>query len=648
MKHCSVQSVLARMAQKAWQGQERGSTLPTFSPEQSRLDRMKEYSAILTARNSQKKIQQSLVCVKESTSPRSVTSVVPPLRPQPRKAAVKSMTTEIYCNPCTRDNLQREAAGYCIECSEYFCETCIKHHRNLKITKNHTTQDRQQMPKGNSHIPDEETIEICSLHREELVRYFCKDHDEPICTVCATLKHRACSDVAYIPELQSTETNKRCIDAIKYMKTLAAQFEKVQSNTEQNIQELDKMQSDFKQNIVNVRQDISDLLKQLEQEAILSMESLHQTEQCYLNDRVQTCKEAVKEVQLASQQLESAKKNGIDSKVFLYMRKINKHVSHYEELLADIQSKNRNSLKFKFKRADKIKDFLHTANCLGHTDIVQQPVRTIKLLTQFKVDSRMDQDKPCITGSCVLDDGRIVLADSDNQSVKIASHNQLITQSKLSSEPWDVCAVSKDQVIVSLPYEQKLQFLTIGSTVHPLRKIGKVESLKSSQYYGVAHTSGKLFVTCPKDDPPNVKILDMQGSLLQQIPAVTDTSSVFSNPLYITTSRDGNRIYVSDCGNNSVIVVDVGQQDNEDKVIEMPDNNPVGGLCLTAEGDIYMCGYQTHSVHQLSPDQGIPTMDVIGSEGGLLHPQSICYNAQGRQLLVTMEKSNLVKIFQLF
>lgn len=631
------------MAAKARKDQEKVPTLPSFSANQSRLDRMREYSTLLTARNAQNRIN-----AQELGSPRSTTSLsMPKIQTQPQKRPVKSMGTDVHCSPCSHDNMYHDAAGYCIECSEYFCETCIKHHKNLKITKHHTMQDRRQMPKIKNYIPEEETIEICSLHPEELVRYFCMDHDEPTCSVCTTLDHRSCTEVLYIPDIKSKETNKTCVNTIKHLNSLAGQFEKAQSDTEKNLKTLDIMQSDYKQTLLKLHEDIVNLLRKLERDCVQKMEYLRESELGYLAARRETCQDAVKTLRQSATQLDVAKRNGIDNKVFLYIRKTAKQIKLYEAMLTDIDKKNQNALQFKFKTDPKVKDFLKDTSNIGRLAIQQRPVRTVTLLTQFKVSSRTDNlDVSDVTGSCVMEDGRVVLADMNNESLKLIRNNQLVTQSKLSSEPWDVCAISAEQVIVSLPHEKKLQFLSIGPTIHPLKKIGHVASVKSSQYYGVAYHNNHLYVTCPKDEPPCIKILDMQGTELQQITGTNEDESLFTDPRYISVGIDGKKIFVSDSGNNAVILLEQKKDGMENSVYEVPEGVTPGGISVQAEGDVYVSGYKSNSILRLS-QEGEYQMDFIGSEGGLLQPQSICHSALNRQLIVTMQKTNLVKVFQL-
>lgn len=662
VEYYDIQRVLDRMASSqnfrpetstTAGGLRNQSILADLSRNTSRLDRMKEYTAALSAKSrtiytpalsaiqqrSAKQPQLSPRVIKQSSSPT-------PSLFKPHKQA-KSMTTDIYCGPCLRDKLHHQAAGYCVECSEYFCETCIKHHRNLKITKYHTVRDRRQMPKVKHYIQEDETVEICELHLGELLRYFCKNHDEPCCAICATLNHRTCEDLIYIPEIEGIKTTKSCIAMIKHMNNLTKEFEGVRDGTEKCIKTLDTQKTDYEQKLEKMHKDFQDLLQSLEKDAEQNMTDVYDEEKAYLTSRVDTCNQAVQALQVSINNLDMAKQNGIESKIFLQMKKLSKQIYHFELLLADIKTKNNVPMKFTFKADDKVRDFLTSTEVLGAVDIKKKPQKTATIIAQFYVKSHSDVYPNCdITGSCVLDDGRIVLADMYNASLKVVDSSfHMVTQTKLSSEPWDLCATSSDQIVLTLPKEKKLQYFSINATIQPSKKIGSIPSLKNTAYYGVAYKQEKLYVTCPKDEPPCIKVLDMQGGQLQQIASTNSEEALFSDPLYLAITNDSKKLYISDSGNQSIITIDL-KKGGTQAVYTLPQGNPPGGITVQKDGEVFICGFKTNSVLVMT-GTGEFRDEIISGDTGLASPQSICYSAKHRQLIVTMQKSDIAQVYQL-
>ena len=560
----------------------------------------------------------------------------------------QSVVTEMYCGPCSRDGQHHDAEGFCIDCSEYFCNTCIKHHRNLKITKNHVLRDRKTMPKykqlSESDEQDESTSETCDIHTSELLRYFCKDHDEPCYSVCATLKHRQCNEILYIPDIKAKKTNKQSELMLRRIRILTNQFDKVHEETNKNIETLDTQRSEFQQAVLKTHQDIVAMLHRLEKNVARDMSIVHESEKGYLVKRAEACSDTIKSLQFCSGNLNIALKNGIESKSFLQLKKTAKQVAQFEALLEAMKYKNSDTLKFQFRSSRSTKELLKNMTSLGMLEIVNRPTKSATFVKEFKITSQSDSYQVCdITGCIVLQDGRILLADMYNESLKLfGTNNKLVAHSKLSAEPWDLSLVHPEQVVLTLPREKKLQFYTVGTVLRPQHKIGPTLT-KSSQFYGVVYHEQKLYVSCPKDDPPSIKILDMQGKELRTITASPQERNLFSDPLYLTISNDGRVIYVSDSGNNTVISLQL-KSDGQVKTYSDSENNPMAGLVIQPDGNLYVCGFKTKSILNLTSECMFVNSLI---EGGLKNPQAVCYSPIHQQLVVTMQKSDVVKIFQL-
>lgn len=41
-----------------------------------------------------------------------------------------------------------EAAGFCVECVEYLCATCVEAHQRVKFTKDHTIRQKTDVSQG--------------------------------------------------------------------------------------------------------------------------------------------------------------------------------------------------------------------------------------------------------------------------------------------------------------------------------------------------------------------------------------------------------------------------------------------------------------------------------------------------------------------
>ena len=49
-----------------------------------------------------------------------------------------------------------EATGYCVECVEFLCVTCIEAHQRVKFTRDHTIRQKEEMSPGSKCSPRQE------------------------------------------------------------------------------------------------------------------------------------------------------------------------------------------------------------------------------------------------------------------------------------------------------------------------------------------------------------------------------------------------------------------------------------------------------------------------------------------------------------
>ncbi|XP_052282848.1 uncharacterized protein LOC127879840 isoform X2 [Dreissena polymorpha] len=122
--------------------------------------------------------------------------------------ATASDEVDIYCEPCSTDRKKTFANGFCLQCDEYLCDTCIKDHKKFSISRMHSVLDQGKMPsqrqkKQNCLVG---CIEPCRKHQNEIIKFFCKLHQVLVCSVCITLDHRDCQ-VEYIPDASTDFRN---------------------------------------------------------------------------------------------------------------------------------------------------------------------------------------------------------------------------------------------------------------------------------------------------------------------------------------------------------------------------------------------------------------------------------------------------------
>ncbi|XP_069556340.1 transcription intermediary factor 1-alpha isoform X2 [Brachyistius frenatus] len=103
-------------------------------------------------------------------------------------AEVPSSTVEKNSQVCMSCDDNTEATGYCVECVEFLCVTCIEAHQRVKFTRDHTIRQKEEMSPAVG-ISQQKPV-FCDVHKQEPLKLFCETCDRLTCRDCQLLKHK--------------------------------------------------------------------------------------------------------------------------------------------------------------------------------------------------------------------------------------------------------------------------------------------------------------------------------------------------------------------------------------------------------------------------------------------------------------------------
>jgi len=81
---------------------------------------------------------------------------------------------------------ENEATSYCLDCEEYYCETCAKPHKIAKVSKNHQLIPIEKMKDENQikSITKSNPQLYCQIHQQKELDLLCDDCKLTICSLC--------------------------------------------------------------------------------------------------------------------------------------------------------------------------------------------------------------------------------------------------------------------------------------------------------------------------------------------------------------------------------------------------------------------------------------------------------------------------------
>uniref|UniRef100_A0A669EMZ5 E3 ubiquitin-protein ligase TRIM33 n=1 Tax=Oreochromis niloticus TaxID=8128 RepID=A0A669EMZ5_ORENI len=97
-----------------------------------------------------------------------------------------STSDEKAAQVCTSCEDNAGTIGFCVECGEWLCKTCVEAHQRVKITKDHkirTKEDADAATSGQRPV-------FCPIHKQEPLKLFCETCDTLTCRDCQLLEHK--------------------------------------------------------------------------------------------------------------------------------------------------------------------------------------------------------------------------------------------------------------------------------------------------------------------------------------------------------------------------------------------------------------------------------------------------------------------------
>ncbi|KAH3799332.1 hypothetical protein DPMN_152939 [Dreissena polymorpha] len=267
--------------------------------------------------------------------------------------------------------------------------------------------------------------------------------------------------------------------------------------------------------ILKLRRQISETFDRLQQETIRKLEQLHSSLKISLENESKQCVEFIsklKEYDIYCSE------NICSERSFIINKKCLDQAASADSFLRK-QIKN---AYIEFQHNKDLKQYLDSCTELGNITIHEAPQRncvdpnrvvSVKDQSQFKVQSTTDGHVCFITGICEAFNGEIIIADANNQCVKLLDQAfNLIEQLQLPASPHFISKISPNELVVACGQSRcvrQIHFLRVDKG-----RIVKRNNIELEQdCHGMAIHQGDLFVTTSTV----VWQLTMEGRLVKKL-----------------------------------------------------------------------------------------------------------------------------------
>ncbi|WAR30034.1 hypothetical protein MAR_003602, partial [Mya arenaria] len=443
------------------------------------------------------------------------------------------------------------------------------------------------------------------------------DSEEVLCTACVTTKHRACSNVQYIPDVVNSEEhvmevndiNKNIGQMVNELTDLKGEIDNNKtlaqfyacSAREELEKGIDMIKGYFEDKKTMFAEIVHDIEKK-NGEMISKANSLHrrldETLQC-LKAFQTDCDDRGKLVQRFIEAKRSLKRIEICRVEMDMCHKANK-ITRYISLHTGIPI-------LYFLTEEYLKDI-----DVGKLEFMDENCpRTANRTTSLNVKLESESNNCGIADMALLSTDLLAVSDSYNGNIKLldVANDIIVSSLVMRSCPLGITRIKADQLAVALPAVSNVTIISISEDGH----LTKDRDLPLHKYCsGLLYAKGMLFVAYSQVRS-QIDELSLAGDVTRTISTNKSRMPLFSRPCYMTLSFDKDSLYVSDTASLTITSLS-----SEDTVRVKCDGkgcskvSDVRGITIDCGGVVYVCGYKSNTVCQLVKDDRkiIPLLDA--------------------------------------
>ncbi|XP_045215895.2 uncharacterized protein LOC123566102 [Mercenaria mercenaria] len=266
------------------------------------------------------------------------------------------------------------------------------------------------------------------------------------------------------------------------------------------------------------------------------------------------------------------------------------------------------------------------------------PIKNVKLtyLGRKEILISSDTELTCVTGSTFLPNGRLVLVDNHNKSLKLLNGEfELLSSTVFEERPWNVTHCYKSVVAVSFPYDNTVVLITTGQD---MQNEGKIKTDRTCLGMAFHKTEKWLYIACGKGADAQIQAYSLEGYLRK---VIIPKSGVFLEPCYMVMSADCTKLFVSDLYNGIICFNtksgDLIYQYKDKKIKRYWD------LALDTDGRVYVVTTGPDCIYVLMGDHNGQLVTEFRAGN---HPCSLSYSSIIKSLVVTRWKAEDVEVLR--
>ncbi|KAL3887966.1 hypothetical protein ACJMK2_000351 [Sinanodonta woodiana] len=554
------------------------------------------------------------------------------------------------CDSCHSAGKIRSAQDFCVECEEGMCEICSEVHRNQKMSRNHVIFSMEEFTSNPQNVMRLAKGFSCSEHDGEAVVFYCKNHKNACCSKCCIVSHRNCASVSDLnKELPRLLRDMNPDSIIEQMKKLESHLKSFTEVNESSISLLESQVNDLTNQIRDLRNKINYVLDEIERKVRIEGHRICKEDMIRKQESNHHCLCLINSIRNSYSLLETVKKYGTETQVFLMTEKMKSQLTSYLDHIQERYTKTETTT-VRLEINPQVQLFLSIrpdslAKIISKRELQRLPSKVIKKpfkSCRIEIDRIIEMNvrdrwQPNYCGITYLKSGQLMLADAWKSTVHLldSSYNS-INSYEANHAISDVCVVDDNgMVAITLPFLQRVEFLSVTNG-----KITQARTITTGyKCHGIAAAGkGNVVISGYRTDDrkPYWSLVNREGKEYGHL-IVCDCKDSWT---YVAVDSSFTSVYIT--VNMAHCLYGFDMSGRQEFVYRSDSLKNPFGVATDKYDNVYVVGYGSNNIHQLTPDGVV--LQII-SNGVPFNPIAICFNMDGDVFLVT-NYSDARKMYQ--
>lgn len=573
-----------------------------------------------------------------------------------------------WCNSCDEGS---QATSVCKNCHEYLCDSCVKAHQRVRLTKDHYIErfmnNRRFHPQNTPCVPlgspnissgqNDRQQTPCSKHEHEILRLYCDTCLSPICRECTMTEHVGHSFI-YLQDAiddSRTVTVKLLTDAKAGMKAIEESLKVTQGMAERVEMRSQAVSTDIR----NITRRHMAALEERERDLLRRVEKIRQVKGKSLHMQMDDLKVGLMTLNRTVENVESVLNTGRDIDILKTKESMVKEMQRLRSLRGHLQPHEDDNILFTppdaalnvaISKLGFITSSAYAPNCVAVGDGLKRALKG--KLSIFVIQAKDHLGEQRVVGGdpieCVIQSPegalfRTEVVDRQNGTYSVTYRPQTEGQHIIS-------VMINGKHIHESPFTVGVRsgrnYAAVGAMMMQFGGEGEEEG-KVCRPWGICYHKDGLVLVADRSNN-RIQAFNPDGTYHHQFGSAGTRNGQFDRPAGVASDSQG-RVVVADKDNHRIqvftldggFILKFGEKGNKNGQFNYP-----WDVAVNSEGKILVSDTRNHRV-QLFTSDGL-FINKYGFDGALWKhfdsPRGVCFNNEGQMVVTDFNNHRLLVI----